>query len=206
MKQEDTMNRFESFPGIVYILENTTVDQVKVGMTTNRIIDRLTAINDLWSGRTITCQICGGRLVNIKGRTPLHVVSGIPCPGGNALPLERDTTIARSHLLKLKSKLPDLSGTEKGSAVRRINTLEKRIGLYQDYLRTNGFWQVHATFHTQQPVEVEALSHRILSKHLDKRAPFGEVFSCSVAIAVDAVQEALSMLGLLGSARKKSEQ
>jgi hypothetical protein len=51
---------------------------------------------------------------------------------------------------------------------------------------------------------VESLSHAILANHLDRLAPFGEVFCCSVSEATEAVETALSQLGLLHSVKKKT--
>jgi hypothetical protein len=83
--------------GAVYILENLKAQRVKVGMTSigvNDVVDRLRDVNDMWLERKVTCQICGGRLVNVGERVPQHVKSGIGCPGGNALPLEKDVALA----------------------------------------------------------------------------------------------------------------
>jgi hypothetical protein len=61
---------------------------------------------------------------------------------------------------------------------------------------------VGAVFYTDRAYEVELLTHEILAERLDKAAPFGEVFCCSVAEAAVAVETALGRLGLLESARK----
>ncbi len=58
-------------------------------------------------------------------------------------------------------------------------------------------------FYTARAEQVELLSHKILAERLDEEAPFGEVFCCSVSEATEAVETALSQLGLLDSARKE---
>lgn len=199
------MIAFRYLHGAVYIFHNSEAQRVKVGMTINNVVDRLSHVNDMWLERKVTCQICGGHLVNIGGHVPQHVVSGIGCPGGKALPLERDIALAESHLENMKSHLSDLSGDEKGSVTRRIKTLVKRIGLYRHYERTVGVWQLSTAFYTECAEQVELLSHEILAERLDREAPFGEVFCCSVSEATEAVETALSQLGLLHSARKETQ-
>jgi len=194
--------------GAVYIFENTKAQRVKVGMTAigvNDVADRLRDVNDMWLERKVTCQICGGRLVNIGGHVPHHVVSGSGCPGGNALPLEQNVAIAELHLESMKNRLSKLSGTEKGSVTRKIKTLEKRIERYRHYNRPAGEWELRVAFYTEGVAEVELLSHKILAAHLDRLAPFGEVFCCSVSEATEAVESALSQLGVLHSARKETQ-
>ena len=194
--------------GTVYILENSKAQRVKVGMSSigvNDAVDRLKDVNDMWLGRKVSCQICGGRLVNIGGNVPQHVVSGIRCWGGNALPLEKDVAIAESHLENLKNCLSKLCGTEKGSVTRKIKTLEKRIEKYRHHNQPVGEWQLRVTFYTEGVAEVELLSHKFLAEHLDRLAPFGEVFCCSLSEATEAVETALSQLGLLHSARKQTQ-
>ena len=198
------MVEFRYLHGAVYILENSKAQRVKVGMTINNIAGRLADVNDMWLGRTVTCQICGGRLVNIGGRVPQHVVSGIGCPGGNALPLEKDIALAESQLGNMKNRHGELSGSEKGSVTRIIKTLEKRIELYRHYKRPVGVWQFSIGFYTECAEQVELLSHEILAERLDSAAPFGEVYCCSVTEATEAVESALSRLGLLDSARKRT--
>jgi hypothetical protein len=201
------MVEFRYLHGTVYIFENSKAQRVKVGMTSigvNDVIARLRDVNDMWLERKVTCQICGKRTVNIGGSVPHHVVSGIGCPGGNALRLEKNVAIAESHLENMKSRFSELSGTEKGSVTRKIKTLEKRIERYRRYNRPVGEWQFRVAFYTEGVAEVELLSHQVLADHLDRAAPFGEVFCCSVSQATEAVEKALSELGLLHSARKES--
>ena len=49
---------------------------------------------------------------------------------------------------------------------------------------------------------VERLAHKILKDFLDVKAPIGEVFKCSIAEAVSAVEEAIGRLG--GTVEKTS--
>jgi hypothetical protein len=194
--------------GAVYIFENSKAQRVKVGMTSigvNDVLDRLRDVNDMWLERKVTCQVCGGRLVNIMGLVPKHVKSGKDCPGGNALPLEKDVALAESHLEKIIKRLSKLSGSEKGSSTRIVNTLEKRIERYRHHNRPVGEWQFRIAFYTEGVAEVELISHKILAERLDKLAPFGEVFCCSVSEATEAVETALSKLGLLHSVRKETQ-
>ncbi|MFC1808969.1 hypothetical protein ACFL3D_02450 [Candidatus Omnitrophota bacterium] len=196
--------------GAVYIFENSEAGRVKVGLTCiglNQVVDRLRDINDMWLGRKATCQICGGRRLvdKVEGLLPQHVVSGIRCPGTGALPLEKDITLAESYLEKMKNRLSELSGVEKKSTVRRVNTLEKRIDKFRYYNGPVGEWQSRVIFYTKGAERVEPLSHEILAKYLDKQAPFGEIFCCSVSVATEAVETALSQLGLLDSVRKENK-
>lgn len=188
--------------GTVYILENPQARRVKVGMTINNAADRLSAVNDMWLKRKVTCQVCGGRrLINGRGYVPEHG----SCSGGNALPLESDVALAEAHLAELRGRLSQLSGDEKGSVARIIKTLAKRIELYRDCGPIVGAWELATTFYTECAEQVELLSHEILAERLDKAAPFGEVFCCSVSEATEAVEEALRQLGLLQSARKRAD-
>lgn len=198
------MVAFRYMRGHVYILENTEAQRVKVGMTINTVDSRLDDVNDMWLGRTVTCQICGGRLVNVLGLVPQHVVNMRGCPGENALPLERDIALAELRLRDMKDRHGELSGSERGSVTRMIKTLEQRVERYRHYERPVGVWQFSVGFYTACAEQVELLSHEILAERLDKTAPFGEVFCCSVAEATEAVESALSRLGLLDSAVRKA--
>lgn len=198
------MVEFHYSRGAVYILENPKAQRVKVGTTVNDVAIRLRDVNDMWLEIKVTCQICGGRrLANIEGVVPQHVVSGRDCPGGNASPLEKDVALAESHLECMKRSISELSGSEKGSATRIVNNLEKRIERYRHHNRPAGEWQFSTAFFTERAEQVELLSHEILAERLDRLAPFGEVFCCSVSEATEAVEKALSRLGLLHSARKE---
>lgn len=192
------------FRGAVYILENHEVQRVKIGTTINNIAGRLDAVNDMWLGRKVTCQICAGRLVNMSGHVPQHVLSGRRCPGENALPLEKDITLAESHLKNLEMCHSELSGSEKCSVTRKIKTLKRRIELYRNFARSAGAWKYRVGFYTKCAGDVESLTHAILAERLDTRAPFGEVFTCSVVEAAEAVEAALGQLGLLDSAMRET--
>ncbi|MFT4537119.1 MAG: hypothetical protein ACI9P5_004500 [Saprospiraceae bacterium] len=63
---------------------------------------------------------------------------------------------------------------------------------------------VSTAFITENTEQVESLSHLILSERLDKKAPLGEIFCCSVSEATVAVETALKNMGLLHSARKEN--
>ena len=141
-----------------------------------------------------------------NGRTPKlvpeHVVSGMTCPGGIALPLESDIALANAHLENLRVLIGGAMGSEKGSMVRRINTLEKRIRLRRQHSRGVGRWRIGTVYHTERAEQVELLSHDYLVESLDRAAPFGEVFRCSISEARAAVEKALDQLNLLGLARR----
>lgn len=201
------MTQFRYLYGAVYIFENQIAQRVKVGMTINDVAGRLRDVNDMWLEHKVTCQICGARrLAKLNGfeprLVPRHVVSGKHCPGGNALPLEGDLKLAKSHVENLKVRLSEVSGSEKASVTRRLNTLQDRIMLRRQYRRAVGVWQIVAVFYTECAEQVELLSHGFLKERLDKVAPFGEVFCCSVSEAKEAVENALNQLGLLHSARR----
>jgi hypothetical protein len=194
--------------GVAYILENPVVQRVKVGMTgigVNNVADRLRDINDMWLERKISCQICAGRLVNAHGLVPFHVVSGNNCPGGRALPLERSVELAESHLQTLRDQFCKPCNTEKASICRKIRTLETRIQKYRHHELALGEWQFRVAFDTDGVAEVESSAHRILAKHLDASAPFGEVFCCSVSEATEAVETAMKAHGVFHSAKRRMQ-
>jgi hypothetical protein len=183
--------------GAVYILENTKAQRVKVGMTINNPDVRLMDVNDKWLGLKATCQICSARRIVMGDKKfPKH---GHFCEGGNALPLEKDATLAKSHLAHMRR----LRASGDGSVTRQINNLEKKIRLYQHYQQPLAMWQLNTTFYTEYAAHVELRAHEVLADHLDKLAPIGEVFSCSVAEASEAIESVLSELGLLEAARKE---
>jgi len=103
----------------------------------------------------------------------------------------------------LKVRANDVSGSEKASVMRRLNTLEERIRLRRQYSRAVGVWRIGTVFYTECAEQVELLSHGFLKERLDKLAPFGEVFCCSVSEAREAIEGALSQLGLYQSARRE---
>jgi hypothetical protein len=100
-------------------------------------------------------------------------------------------------------KLQVLTGTGKASVTRQLQTLERRIERHRRYSPPVGEWVFSVAFYTEGVAEVESLSHQILAEHLDRGAPFGEVFRCSVQVAMDAVEAAMSQLGVFHSAKKK---
>jgi len=198
------MVEFRKMYGAVYILENPEAHRVKIGMTSNDVGLRLRVVNDMWLGRRGTCQICGGRLNIVGGRVPRHPGYSRPCPGGDALPLEKEVALAETHLGKMKNRLAELSGDEKASATRRIKTLERRIGIHRHQTLAVGIWQLGATVYTECAEQVELLTHEILADRLDEAVLFGEVFCCSVPEAKEAIENALAQLGLTGSATRNT--
>jgi hypothetical protein len=98
------MASFREMYGAVYVFENPEAKRVKVGMTINRVADRLQSVNDVWLGRSVTCQVCGTRRLaggrdrvrrRVRISMPQHPSQhGRPCPGSNALPLEQDVSLA----------------------------------------------------------------------------------------------------------------
>jgi len=202
------MARFVYPQGAVYILENSEARRVKIGMTgigVNDVVDRLRDVNDIWLGRKVTCQVCGKHTVNIDGNVPRHFECGNACPGGNALPFEKDVAIAQLHLEGLRGQYSKLFGARKAAVTRRIQSAEKRIERWKRYTGPVGAWQFRLAFYVEGPAEVESLSHKMLADHLDRAAPFGEVFCCSVEVATEAVEKALGEIGVLHSARKETE-
>lgn len=198
------MTSFRHLPGLVYILFNESVGRVKVGMTTNNVEGRLVDVNRMWLGKNATCQVCGGRrLTNKNGVMPNHVVSGVPCHGGEFLPLEKDSELAYSYLEMLKEKNSSLSGSEKSSSTKRINTLVERIKRYESLGKPVGRWKIDTVYYTNSAEEVELGAHELLSEFLDKTMPFGEVFSCSIEKARQAVEKMLEKLGYKDSAERK---
>ncbi|KKJ78185.1 hypothetical protein WH95_02255 [Kiloniella litopenaei] len=199
------LTEFRYLNGAVYILENSEAKRVKIGMTISKVEDRLNDVNDIWQERKVTCQICGGRLVNFMGLLPSHIVSGKSCAGGNKLPLEKDIEHAVSYKNSLMGRLPELNGSEKGSVTRMINTLEKRINKYRHYSPLPGFWKFRFAYYTKAAEQVELLSHQYLEDYLDRLAPIGEVFSCDVSTATEAVEKALYKLGLFELSKKTTQ-
>ena len=189
------MTEFRYMRGTVYILENPAAERVKVGMTINAVELRLRDANAMWLERKITCQICGARrLAKItypKPRVmPLHSTSGSICPGGNAQPLEHDTSLAWKHLENLRIRAEMLKGSEKASITRQINKLDERLTLRSQHKRAVGKWSIATVYNTDCAEQVELLSHEYLAAYLDRNAPFGEVFSCSTSQAREAVEKA----------------
>jgi len=183
----------------VYIFENTEAERVKVGTTgCNRyeVSRRLETINEMWEQTRCTCPICGAKVrLTFKDLIGQHYVSGISCQGAGNPPLERDISVAEEYLKELEDNHSQLVGAEKCSNTKRIKTLKKRIEQFRDYKQPVGEFKCRVIFKgVGEPVEKGA--HEILGEYLDKKAPFGEVFSCSVETATEAVEEAISMLGV----------
>ena len=63
-------------------------------------------------------------------------------------------------------------------------------------------WIYKQAYETKNYQEVEKLSHKYLKDYLDNDAPIGEVFKCSVDIAIKAVEDALKDLHLSNDAVK----
>lgn len=194
--------------GVVYVLENVTVGRVKVGMTgigVNNVEERLRDVNDMWSERKVSCQVCGGRLVNVGGFVPNHVVSGRRCEGGASLPIEQSVTLAETYLDDLRTQVQSLSGSVKSATRRKINTLERKIERYRDYVQPRGTWVFRIAYHTDGVAEVEAAAHKVLEEYADKLAPFGEVFVCSAERAIEAIEVALEELDVEKSVRVRRQ-
>src|SRR6187431_639014 len=124
----------------VYIFVNPEAQRVKVGMTTSNVELRLKDANDKWLEHMLTCQVCGTRrLAKLNGLAPrvvpIHKVSGIRCPGGNAPPLEWDIELAQKHLEGMRNAV---ARGEKVSVTRQIRTLEERIRLRSQHHRAVG--------------------------------------------------------------------
>lgn len=201
------MTDFRHMHGAVYIFENAEARRVKVGMTINattKITDRLEDVNNIWTGYKAMCQICGSRrFINKKGLIPKHIVSGKDCPGGNSLPIEKDTALSESYLADIKERYSSFSGSEKGSFTRIFNNLEKRIAKYRHKSIPVGTWMLKVAYYTECAEEIELLSHKLLDERLDCKAPLGEIFNCSVLEASVAVETVLEQKGLLIGARKE---
>ena len=63
-------------------------------------------------------------------------------------------------------------------------------------------WIYKQAYETKNYQEVEKLSHKYLKDYIDKDAPIGEVFKCSVDIAIKAVEDVLKDLHLSNYAVK----
>lgn len=184
--------------GTVYILENSHANRVKIGVTVNDPEERLKDINRMWIGIKGRCQIClSWRLLLGDGRMPNHVLSGTPCFGSNQLPFERSTELAQLKLKDLKDLVNEYSGHKKISAVKKIKTLERAIESYRLQPKQLGTWVIRASFYCKKAYQVEMIVHEALTNYIDKSAPFGEVFSCSVEEAIVAVENALIHLGVM---------
>jgi hypothetical protein len=175
----------------VYILENIEAQRIKIGATLNHPDDRLTDIARMWRAFKGRCQIClNWRMLN-KGLMPKHVLSGKHCSGSGVLPLERSTFLAEKQLIDLQEQLPLLRGADLNYATKRIKNLQKILQNYKDNPVRIGKWQLRASFETESAYFIEKIVHKALAVHLDKAAPFGEVFRCSVEEAVSIIETAI---------------
>ena len=87
--------------------------------------------------------------------------------------------------------------------IREINRTNPDIEYFNgDKNLPLSFWQYRYSFKTSDFVEVEKLAHKYLNEYLDKEAPVGEVFNCSVDKAINAVEDALKDLDLLEQAER----
>jgi hypothetical protein len=172
----------------VYILENKEAKRIKIGATLNHPDDRLTDIARMWRAFKGRCQIClSWRMLN-KGLMPRHVLSGKHCSGSGQLPLERSTFLAEKQLIDLQEQLPLLRGTDLNYATRRIKNLLKILQNYKENPVRIGKWQLRTSFETESAYLIEKTVHTALAEHLDKSAPFGEVFLCSAEEAVSIIE------------------
>ena len=176
----------------MYILENIEAQRIKIGATLNHPDDRLTDIARMWRAFKGRCQIClNWRMLN-KGVMPKHVLSGHYCSGSGQLPLERCTKLAEMQLIDLQEKHPILKGSDLNYATKRIKNLLKILQSYKDNPVRIGKWQLRASFETESAYLIEKTVHKALAEHLDKSAPFGEVFLYSVEEAITVIEQAIS--------------
>jgi hypothetical protein len=175
----------------VYILENKTAQCIKIGATLNYPDDRLIDISRMWRAVKGRHQVClYWRMLN-KGLMPKHILSGRHCFGSGQLPLERSTNLAEEQLTDLREQLPSLRGAELNFATKRIKNLSRILQNYKNNPVRYGKWVLKASFKTESAYSIESVVHKTLATHLDKNAPFGEVFLCSVEDAISAVENAI---------------
>ena len=182
--------------GLVYIFENSSINRIKVGMTSVSIKSRIKPLNF-----NVTCQVCGIRLLNSKGNIPFHKFEDENCIGGGELPIERDISLALKYLEDLKIQQINSKGVLKSSITRKLNSLKKRINFYQNSIIDKNvwklgyaYWKFKYAYLTTNFALVEELSHKYLCKYLDKESPVGELFKCSLSKSVEAVEDALEDL------------
>ena len=130
---------------------------------------------------------------------PRHVLSGKHCSGSNAPPFEKDTGVAKLELQRLEGLIEELRGIEKSSAIKRTKNLKKVINAYTNTPRQIGTWQILTSYSLKDAYQVEEIAHRMLSIHLDRDAPIGEVFACSPEVAISAVEAAIAKFRKLTS-------
>ena len=87
--------------------------------------------------------------------------------------------------------------------IREINRTNPDIEYFNgDKNLPLSFWQYRCSFKTSHFVEVEQLAHKYLNEYLDKEAPIGEIFNCSVDKAINAVEDALMDLNMFEEAER----
>lgn len=62
------------------------------------------------------------------------------------------------------------------------------------------FWSGVKAYKTKNYTEVEKLAHKNLKNYEDTDSPIGEVFSCTIEIAIQAIEDALKDLNLFDEA------
>ena len=96
-----------------------------------------------------------------------------------------------------------MTGGSVWDRVREINRTNPDIEYFNgDKNLPLAFWQYRCSFKTNEQYEVEQLAHKYLDKYLDKEAPIGEVFNCSVDEAINAVEDSLRDLDLFEQAER----
>ena len=90
----------------------------------------------------------------------------------------------------------------------RLKPLNRELG---DTTYLNGdknlplsFWKFKIAYITKYYADVEALSHKYLKEYLDENSPIGEIFSCSILDAEEAIVMALKDLNLFDEANRIS--
>lgn len=174
----------------VYILENKVAERIKIGATFNHPNDRLSDISRMWMGIKGRCQICLSWRLLANGRMPDHV----RCSGSGELPLEYSTELAEKQLEDLQNKLASLSNSDLNFATKRIKNLEKIIRIYKEEPVRSGMWELRTSFKIDSAYIIEELAHKALANHLDTKAPFGEVFSCTAEDAIVTIEKIIAQL------------
>lgn len=200
------------FRSYIYIFENPLAHRVKVGITCNQPEERVKQVNAQWMQINATCQICGGRrrIDTTTGLMPEHppatpIFTGDRrCHGSLCLPIEREISLAESHLVMLEEKRCWAKGTEKGSLTRIIKNLEKRIQVNRGRPLSIGQFDVALYYDVRSDGAdaVETRAHNLLHNYCDETAPLGEVFTCTVKTATKAVEQALVEQGVFEKTTK----
>lgn len=177
----------------VYILQNKEAQRIKIGATLNNPDARLLDINRMWSGIKGRCQIClNWRMLN-DGRLPNHVLTMKHCPGSGELPFEYSIDLAEKQLLDLEENCRRNKGAAHNFATKRIKNLRNALVNYKENPVRIGKWELLTSYKTDSAYLIEKVVHKALVTHLDKTAPFGEVFLCSVDEAVSVIEEAIKL-------------